>query len=101
MPQCAQDQWAENRSWQTGVACNAVRHELAAETVVGALEDAEDYKALEVTVTANYDAQATRKKSPSSFQQQPLRASQILNFGGPKRCATLAPASTFCSVAVN
>jgi hypothetical protein len=26
--------------------CNAVRHGLTAETVIGALEDAEDYKAL-------------------------------------------------------
>jgi hypothetical protein len=28
--------------------CNAVRHGLTAETVIGALEDAEDYKAFEV-----------------------------------------------------
>ena len=27
--------------------CNAVRHGLTAETVIGALEDAEDYKAFE------------------------------------------------------
>ena len=29
--------------------CNAVRHGLTAETVIGALEDAEDYKAFEAT----------------------------------------------------
>jgi hypothetical protein len=39
--------------------CNAVRHGLTAETViVGALEDAEDYKAFEAAVTADYDAQS-------------------------------------------
>src|SRR5437016_12827180 len=37
--------------------CNAVRHGLTAETVVGALEDAEDYKAFEAAVTADYDVQ--------------------------------------------
>jgi hypothetical protein len=38
--------------------CNAVRHGLAAETVVGALEDAEDYKAFEASIIADYDAQS-------------------------------------------
>jgi hypothetical protein len=38
--------------------CNAVRHGLIAETVIGALEDAEDYKAFETTVIADYDAQS-------------------------------------------
>jgi hypothetical protein len=38
--------------------CNAVRHGLTAETVIGALEDAEDYKAFEAIVTADYDAQS-------------------------------------------
>jgi hypothetical protein len=36
---------------------NAVRHGLTAETVIGALEDAEDYAAFEMAVTADYDAQ--------------------------------------------
>jgi len=36
--------------------CNAVRHGLTAETVIGALEDTEDYKAFEATITADYDA---------------------------------------------
>src|SRR3954462_10705576 len=35
---------------------NAVRHGLTAETVIGALEDAEDYKAFQAAVTADYDA---------------------------------------------
>jgi hypothetical protein len=36
---------------------NAVRHGLTAETVIDALEDAEDYAALEMAITADYDAQ--------------------------------------------
>jgi hypothetical protein len=38
--------------------CNALRHGLTAETVVGALEDAEDYEKFEAAVTADYDAQS-------------------------------------------
>ena len=38
--------------------CNAVRHGLTAETVIGALEDAEDYKAFEGAIIADYDAQS-------------------------------------------
>src|SRR4051812_31659811 len=37
---------------------NAVRHGLTAETIIGALEDAEDYKAFEAAVIADYDAQS-------------------------------------------
>lgn len=37
---------------------NAVRHGLTAETVVGALENAEDYAAFETAVTADFDAQS-------------------------------------------
>jgi hypothetical protein len=36
---------------------NAVRHGLTSETLIGALEDAEDYAAFEMAVTADYDAQ--------------------------------------------
>jgi hypothetical protein len=36
---------------------NAVRHGLIAETVVGSLEDAEDYKAFEAAIVADYDAE--------------------------------------------
>ncbi len=36
--------------------CNAVRHGLTAETVIGTLEDAEDYAAFEAAVIADYDA---------------------------------------------
>jgi hypothetical protein len=38
--------------------CNAVRHGLTAETVIAALEDAEDYKTFEAAVIADYDAQS-------------------------------------------
>jgi anti-sigma-K factor RskA len=38
---------------------NAVRHGLTAETVIGALEDADDYQAFEAAITADYDAQST------------------------------------------
>jgi hypothetical protein len=38
--------------------CNAVRHGLTAETVIGALEDAEDYQAFEAAIVADYDAQS-------------------------------------------
>jgi hypothetical protein len=38
--------------------CNAVRHGLTAETVIGALEDAEDYQAFEAVIIADYDAQS-------------------------------------------
>jgi hypothetical protein len=37
---------------------NAVRHGLTAETVIGALEDAEDYSAFEAAIIADYDAQS-------------------------------------------
>jgi hypothetical protein len=38
--------------------CNAIRHGLTAETVIGALEDAEDYKAFQAAITADYDGQS-------------------------------------------
>ena len=38
--------------------CNAVRHGLTAETVIGALEDAEDYRAFEAAIIDDYDAQS-------------------------------------------
>ena len=36
---------------------NAIRHGLTSETVIAALEDAEDYQAFEAAVTADYDAE--------------------------------------------
>jgi hypothetical protein len=37
--------------------CNALRHGLASETVIAALEDAVDYQAFETAVTSDYDAE--------------------------------------------
>ena len=37
---------------------NAIRHGLTAETIIDALEDAEDYAAFEMAVTADHDAQS-------------------------------------------
>jgi hypothetical protein len=37
---------------------NALRHGLTAETVIDALEDADDYAAFEMAITADYDAQS-------------------------------------------
>jgi hypothetical protein len=42
--------------------CNAARHGLTAETVIGALEGAEDYKAFEATIIADYDAQSALER---------------------------------------
>ena len=39
--------------------CNAVRHGLTAETVIDVLEDPEDYKAFELSVTSDFDAETT------------------------------------------
>jgi hypothetical protein len=38
--------------------CNAVRHGLTAETVIGTLEDAEDYRAFEASIIADYNTQS-------------------------------------------
>jgi hypothetical protein len=38
--------------------CNALRHGLTAETVIAALEDAEDYQAFEATLISDYDAES-------------------------------------------
>ena len=51
---------------------NAVRHGLTAETVIGALEDAEDYRAFELAVTADYDAQSAVER------EQVLRLASLL-----------------------
>jgi hypothetical protein len=37
--------------------CNAGRHGLTAETVIGGLEDAEDYNAFHAAVAASFDAE--------------------------------------------
>ena len=51
--------------------CNAVRHGLTAETVIGVLEDANDYAAFEAAVTADYDAEiSSRARTCASFSER-------------------------------
>jgi hypothetical protein len=45
--------------------CNAVRHGLTAETVIGTLEDTQDYKSFEAAITADYDAQSAVERERS------------------------------------
>ena len=47
--------------------CNTVRHGLTAETIIEILKDPEDYKAFEMSVTADFDAVGT----PSEFGSLP------------------------------
>ena len=46
--------------------CNAIRHGLTAETVIGALEDADDYKAFEAAVAAGFDAETAVERELNS-----------------------------------
>lgn len=41
---------------------NALRHGLTAETVIDALEDADDYSAFELSITSDYDAQSATER---------------------------------------
>jgi hypothetical protein len=60
---------------------NAVRHGLTAETVIDALEDAEDYAAFEMAITADYDAQSAIERELvlrlASLLWRPRRATAI------------------------
>ncbi len=58
---------------------NAVRHGLTAETIINALEDADDYAAFELAVTADFEAQtAVQRECQSASKFDPISAS---NFG--------------------
>jgi hypothetical protein len=52
LPRCWAYRENERKSRQ-----NAVRHGLAAETVIGALEDAEDYEVFQMAVASDFSAQ--------------------------------------------
>jgi hypothetical protein len=60
---------------------NAVRHGLTSETVIDALEDAEDYAAFEMAITADYDAQSAVARELvlrlASLLWRPRRATAI------------------------
>jgi hypothetical protein len=56
--------------------CNAVRHGLTAETVIGALEDAEDYKAFEAAIIADYCV-FRRKAATDSDASRPLIPTEV------------------------
>jgi hypothetical protein len=53
---------------------NAVRHALTAETVISALEDAEDYKTFEAAITADYDAQSLSSVNSCCVSQSSVAA---------------------------
>jgi hypothetical protein len=61
--------------------CNAIRHGLTAETVIGALEDAEDYEAFEAAIIADYDAQSAVERElvlrPSSLLRRLRRGTTM------------------------
>jgi hypothetical protein len=90
---------------------NAVRHGLTAETVIGALEDAEDYKAFEAAVTADYDAQSAverelvlrlasllwriRRATAMETGLFDIQARHVLEFGRKRGCAATFNPSLF------
>src|SRR6516225_1577738 len=65
---------------------NALRHGLTAETVIDALEDAEDYAAFEMAVAADYDAQSAVER------ELVLRLASLL---WRLRCATAIESGLF------
>ena len=55
---------------------NAVRHGLTAETVISALEDAEDYGAFEAAIIADYDAQSAVERELVHSSSKPCGKSR-------------------------
>ena len=69
--QCLQNTGPITEEGKQRSRSNAVRHGLTAETVIGTLEDAEDYKAFEAAIIANYDAQSTAYENLVRFTTPP------------------------------
>jgi len=63
---------------------NAVRHGLTAETVIGALEDAEDYRAFEAAVIEDYDAQSAVERELVLAPSQSAVAAAPRDNGGDR-----------------
>src|SRR6516164_5306020 len=59
---------------------NTIRHGLTAETVIDALEDAEDYAAFEMAVTADCGAQACYGGSAEQRRSRAVQAKHLLQF---------------------
>lgn len=93
---------------------NAVRHGLTAETVIGSLENAEDYKAFEAAVIADYDGQTAverelvlrlasllwRLRRATAIETQLLEIqAEALRKGGPQiDDRSQRQATSYCSV---
>ena len=65
---------------------NAVRHGLTAETVVGSLEDAEDYKAFEAAIIADYCAETAVARRYYGGFVAPPRLRPIFSRSKLKHC---------------
>ena len=90
---------------------NAVRHGLTAETVIGALEDAEDYKAFEAAIIADYDAESAverelvlrlasllwrlRRATTMETGLFDIQAEQLLEFGQDRQAEAEPPKSLY------
>jgi hypothetical protein len=74
--------------------CNATRHSLAAETMIGALDDAEEHRALEVAAIADYDVQSAVERELVRRRPRPCGRRQHLCLVCAPEAASL-PASAF------
>jgi len=59
--------------------CNAVRHGLTAETVIAALENAEDYQAFEAAVISDYDVESAVERELAHIADRERRFQAIVS----------------------